>query len=269
MGEYSRVLLSGLYINQNKMLDFRGDIPIDTRTFGFSMDVFVAMGTQDIHVKLDMRILVSLDASYIDGEIWLDLIQPYAQRKEFPMLWSVTELQRNRKSCLDKDVLEDVLELDIPTVTTSIESCFGYTWDRRLFYSLSFIIGSELGSITMAQHAIFQKELHVASFHVAEGEDLDPRLGVKTPLIGITAGDLAIVDSVVCKNMNEARERTTWELARMVVQLKRDQLALAAQVENLTRTSNELKSALEKVSLLSQTNRLDMENHVVKLDGDL
>lgn len=100
LGEFSHLLVSGLYVSADKTADLRTSIPINTRLLGFSIDVFVSSAIQDFHIKLDTRILCSLDASYIDAEQWLDLIQPFASRNEFPLMWPVYQLQRNKKKML-------------------------------------------------------------------------------------------------------------------------------------------------------------------------
>jgi len=242
LGKYSRMLVSGLYLSENKTVDLRSVIPINTRLLGFSIDLFISSPMQDFHVKLDTRVLCSLDASYIDAEQWLDLLQPFADRNEFPMLWPFYQLQRNKKKCVDKDIF-DMLDIDTD-FDAEIEFCVCYTWERELYFGLSVSIGRSFGDVTLAEFDFLEKEMHVATFHV-KNEDDDPRLGQNQPLTGITTGDMKIVENNVCKNLNEERDPDSWEVAKQIVQLSKDQRDLGQQIKNLNKKAHDVAKRRE------------------------
>lgn len=249
LGEYSRVLFSGLYISHNKTTDTRSEIPIDTKMLGHSVDLFLSMAAQDFHIKIDTMFYISLDASYLDCELWLDLVQPLAQRTEFPLLWTITQLQRNKKNCLDQELLDDLIDIDIPTVSAGFSLCVGYTWEREVYLSFSVSISSEVGSVTLAKHNFFDKEVHVMTLKVKDGNK-DPRLGGTSPLVGIVPGELKAVDDNVVKNLNVANPRSLAVLSKTLVQLYKDQLKLREQVKNLTTQIEAAGSSDDEPALL-------------------
>lgn len=199
LGEYSRWLFTGLHVPGKDTVRFRHDIPLNEETVGFSTDIFYSTIGQDLHLKLDMQMYSAWDAGYIDGVIWFDMLQPFGDREMFPMHLPFVSIQRRFKTCM-----ADKLALLYPLM---LKLCLAYTEDREIYLSMR----ATLFGVSLP----FSREIHLGKVHVTPDEDGNGHFA------GVTAGNFTIAPETVTYYMRETRERTTWDLTKMIVELER------------------------------------------------
>lgn len=206
LGEYSRILWTGLFVPGSHEFQARYNVPVNESSTAFSSDIFYSMSAQDFHFKFDMQLYSAFDASYVDGLLWIDMLQPFGKRTSFPLQIPFIRLLRGYRSCLGETLFTMHVTdffLDLPP---KINVCFCYTLDFGIYLSLK----SSLLGVSIP----FAKEIHIATIHVQERER-------EQVFAGISAGRLHFTPQNKTKGMPKLKELTTWELTKMVVELDR------------------------------------------------
>lgn len=239
LGPHSRWLFTSLYVPGQEDVTFRHDIPLSEQTVGFSTDIFCSFRAQDVHLKLDAQMYSAWDGSYIDGVIWFDMLQPYGDREVFPMQLPFVHVQRRFKSCFGKKVVSAL----------NFRVCLAYTQHRDFYLSMR----ATLFGVSLP----FSREMHLATAHVEEQEG-------RSVFTGLTLGSLEIQPENVTYYMRETKERTTWELTKMIVELERRISAQEHKEEALEKTMEARMESLNSstVKILNHIREIEKERHL-------
>jgi hypothetical protein len=180
---------------------------------------------QDFHFKFDVQAYSAFDCSYIDGMLWFDMLQPYGARESFPLSFGIVSLQRRFKTCMESSTIAAFDRVSmiggVLSKFMTFNLCLAFMEDRRVFLTMSVLIFGV---------QVIGSEIHLATLLTKQNKHGEEEL------FGVRKGLLEPVMFNETKLLLERRKRSTWELAKEIVQLSRDQQFLVERVNELNDT---------------------------------